>query len=142
MTLRLEEDYANLRNEMEAGAPVHEVDEIAGELRGGLDGVERELATLGIGAPLLAALLSFVLLFREGLEAVLVVAAILGYLEASRNRQYRGSVLKGVGAAVVATAATFALMTCCSTLRPCNGRSSRRARRCSPRRCSSTCRSG
>jgi high-affinity iron transporter len=111
MTLRLEEDYANLRNEMEAGAPVHEVDEIAGELRGGLDGVERELAALGIGAPLLAALLSFVLLFREGLEAVLVVAAILGYLEASRNRQYRGSVLKGVGAAVAATAVTFVLMT-------------------------------
>jgi high-affinity iron transporter len=111
MTLRLEEDYANLRNEMEAGAPVHEVEEIAGELRGGLDEVERELAALGIGAPLLAALLSFVLLFREGLEAVLVVAAILGYLEASRNRQYRGSVLKGVGAAVVATALTFAAMT-------------------------------
>ena len=111
MTLRLEEDYANLRNEMEAGAPAHEIDEIAGELRGGLDEVERELATLGIGAPLLAALLSFVLLFREGLEAVLVVAAILGYLEASRNSQYRGSVLKGVGAAVIASALTFALMT-------------------------------
>jgi high-affinity iron transporter len=111
MTLRLEEDYAQLRNSMEDGAPKQEVREIAGELRGGLDDVERELATLGIGAPLLAAMLSFVLLFREGLEAVLVVAAILGYLEASRNRQYRGSVIKGVGAAVVATVATFALMT-------------------------------
>ena len=111
MTLRLEEDYAELRNAMEDGAPKHEVNEIAGELRGGLDDVERELATLGIGAPLLAAMLSFALLFREGLEAVLVVAAILGYLEASRNRQYRGSVLKGVGAAVVASVATFALMT-------------------------------
>jgi high-affinity iron transporter len=111
MTLRLEEDYAQLRNAMEDGAPQHEVDEIAGELRAGLDDVERELATLGIGAPLLAAMLSFVLLFREGLEAVLVVAAILGYLEASRNRQYRGSVLRGVGAALVATVATFALMT-------------------------------
>jgi high-affinity iron transporter len=111
MTLRLEEDYAQLRNEMEAGAPAHAIDEHAGELRGGLDEVERELATLGIGAPLLAALLSFILLFREGLEAVLVVAAILGYLEASRNRQYRGSVLKGVAAAVVATGVTFALMS-------------------------------
>jgi high-affinity iron transporter len=111
MTLRLEEDYAHLRNAMEDGAPKQEVNEIAGELRGGLDDVERELATLGIGAPLLAAMLSFVLLFREGLEAVLVVGAILGYLEASRNRQYRGSVIKGAGAAVVATAATFALMT-------------------------------
>lgn len=111
MTLRLEEDYAELRNAMQDGAPKAEVNEVAGELRGGLDDVERELATLGIGAPLLAAMLSFVLLFREGLEAVLVVAAILGYLEASRNRQYRGTVLKGVGAAVVATIATFALMT-------------------------------
>ena len=118
MTLRLEEDYARLRNAIESGASTSEVDEIAGELRAGLDDVERELASPGLGAPLLAALLSFILLFREGLEAVLIVAAILGYLEASRNRRYRGSVLKGVGAAVVATVATFLLISLVLELAP------------------------
>ena len=118
MTLELEEDYAQLRNAMEAGAGKGEVKEIAGELRGGLDRVERELASPGIAAPLIAMMMSFILIFREGLEAVLVVAAILGYLEASRNSQYRGSVLMGVGAAVVATAATFALISLLFELAP------------------------
>jgi high-affinity iron transporter len=111
LTLELEEDYANLRNAIQDGAPAGEVDELAAELRAGLDRVERELGSPGIGAPLLAALMSFVLLFREGLEAVLVVAAILGFLEASRNRRYRGSVLKGVGAGAVATVVTFLLVS-------------------------------
>ena len=48
----------------------------------------------GVAAPLIAHGYSFFILFREGLEAVLVVAAILGYLEASRNSRYRGSVLR------------------------------------------------
>lgn len=111
LTLELEEDYAELRNAIKSGESPSRVDELAGELRGGLDRVERELASPGVGAPLIALMMSFILLFREGLEAVLIVAAILGYLEASRNRRYRGSVLKGVGAGVVATAATFALVS-------------------------------
>jgi high-affinity iron transporter len=118
LTLELEEDYARLRNAMEAGAAESEVEEIAGELRGGLDRVERELASPGLAAPLIALVMSFILIFREGLEAVLVVAAILGYLEASRNQRYRGSVLKGVAAAVVATAATFALVSAVLELAP------------------------
>jgi high-affinity iron transporter len=118
LTLELEEDYARLRNAMESGASEREVEEIAGELRGGLDRVERELASPGIAAPLIALMMSFILLFREGLEAVLVVAAILGYLEASRNRRYRGSVLKGVAAAVVATAVTFVLISMVLELAP------------------------
>jgi high-affinity iron transporter len=118
LTLELEEDYAALRNAMDSGRSTADVEEIAAELRGGLDRVERELASPGLGAPLIAAFLSFILIFREGLEAVLVVAAILGYLEASRNRRYRGSVLKGVGAGVVATVATFALISLVLELAP------------------------
>ena len=56
---------------------------------------------------MLAFVYAFTIIFREGLEAVLVVAAVLGYLEASRNTQYRGAVLKGVGGAVVATILLF-----------------------------------
>ncbi len=109
LTLTLEEDFANLRNQIEAGFPVDEVTDTATEVKRGLDDVERVLAEPGLAAPLLAAGYSFMIMFREGLEAVLVVAAVLGYLEASRNSRYKGAVLKGVGLAGLATIATFLL---------------------------------
>ncbi len=109
LTLALEEDFANLRNLIEAGAPAEQVESVAGETLRGLDVVERTLDEPGAAAPLIAGASSFLILFREGLEAVLVVAAILGYLEASRNLQYRAPVIRGVGAAVVATILLFLL---------------------------------
>jgi high-affinity iron transporter len=107
LTLELEEDYALLRGQIESGASVTAVEASAAELRAGLDRVERTLAEPGLAAPLIALGASFVILFREGFEAVLVVAAVLGYLEASRATQYRGAVLKGVAGAVVASVLTF-----------------------------------
>jgi high-affinity iron transporter len=108
LTLAVEEDYAALRNLMEAGAPLDEVEAVSAEVHEGLDEVERTLSEPGLAAPLIALTYSFTILFREGLEAVLIVAAVLGYLEASRNTQYRGPVIKGVLAAVAATIALFA----------------------------------
>ncbi|MFN2488777.1 MAG: FTR1 family protein [Actinomycetota bacterium] len=107
LTLELEEDFATLRNQIEAGFSLEEVEATAGELRRGLDRVERRLSEPGLAAPILAFASAFVILFREGIEAVLVIAAILGYLEASRNNQYRGAILRGVGAAGIATVVTF-----------------------------------
>ncbi len=107
LTLTLEEDFANLRNQIEAGIAVDVVEDTAAEVKRGLDDVERVLAEPGLAAPILAAGYSFMIMFREGLEAVLVVAAILGYLEASRNGRYKGAVIKGVGLAGVATVLTF-----------------------------------
>ena len=107
LTLAVEEDYAALRNLIEAEAPLGEVESIAAEVHRGLDDVERTLSEPGLAAPILALVYAFTIIFREGLEAVLVVAAVLGYLEASRNTQYRGAVLKGVGGAVIATALLF-----------------------------------
>lgn len=118
LTLAVEEDYAALRNLMDAEAPLDEVEAMAAEVRDGLNEVERTLSEPGIAAPLLAFGYSFTILFREGLEAVLVVAAILGYLEASRNTQYRGAVLKGVGAAGVATVLTLVAATLFVQLAP------------------------
>ena len=109
LTLELEEDFAELRNSIEAGLPQEEIEEIAAEVRRGLDRVERVLSDPGLSAPAIAAGYSFIILFREGLEAVLVLAAILGYLEASRNLAYRRPVLVGVVAAAGATALTFIL---------------------------------
>lgn len=118
LTLAVEEDYANLRALIEAGAPIEEIEPVAAEVRQGLDEVERTLSEPGMAAPVLALTYAFTILFREGLEAVLIVAAVLGYLEATRNTQYRGAVLKGVGLAGVATVVVFILATAVIRLAP------------------------
>lgn len=118
LTLAVEEDYAALRNQIEAGVPIDQVRATAAEVHRGLDDVERTLSEPGLAAPLLALTYAFTILFREGLEAVLVVAAILGYLEASRNTQYRGVILQGVGGGVLATVILFVIVTLFVQLAP------------------------
>jgi high-affinity iron transporter len=118
LTLAVEEDYATLRNQIEAGIPLDEVRSTAVEVQRGLDEVERALSEPGLAAPLLALTYAFTILFREGLEAVLVVAAILGYLEASRNTQYRGAILRGVAGGVATTAVLFVVVTLFVRLAP------------------------
>ena len=118
LTLAVEEDYAALRNLIEAEAPLDQIEDVALEVRRGLDEVERTLSEPGLAAPIIALGYAFTIIFREGLEAVLVVAAILGYLEASRNNQYRGPILKGVAAAGAATVITFILATAVIQLAP------------------------
>jgi high-affinity iron transporter len=110
LTLELEEDFALLRDGMRGGASVAEVEATAGELRDGLDRVERALSSPGVAAPFLALVYAFTILFREGLEAVLVVATVLGYLAASRNLAYRRPVLYGVGAGIVSSVGAFVLL--------------------------------
>ncbi len=111
LTLDLEERYARLRSQIDDRRPVASVRATVADINDGLDEVERTLSEPGIGAPILAFVFSFITLFREGFEAVLVVAAILGFLASSRTEQYRGAVLQGVGAAGVATAIVFVLTT-------------------------------
>lgn len=118
LTLELEEDFAELRNLIQAGAPPDEVSEVASVVQSGLDRVEKVLTAPGLGAPAIAVGYSFMILFREGLEAVLVLAAILGYLEASRNLAYRKPVLAGVAAAVGATVLTFVLAAVVLSIAP------------------------
>jgi high-affinity iron transporter len=118
LTLELEEDFAELRNLIQVGAPPDEVSEVASVVQSGLDRVEKVLTAPGLGAPAIAVGYSFMILFREGLEAVLVLAAILGYLEASRNLAYRKPVLAGVAAAVGATVLTFVLAAVVLSIAP------------------------
>ena len=118
LTLQVEEDYATLRTLIEDGAPLSLVEDTAAEVHRGLDDVERTLSQPGLAAPALAFIYAFTVLFREGFEAVLIVAAILGYLEASRSTQYKGAILKGVGAAGIATIITFIVATAFVQLAP------------------------
>lgn len=118
LTLALEEDFAALRNEIEGGVGLDTVRETGAEVQAGLDDVERALSEPGIAAPAIAGVYSFTILFREGVEAVLIVAAVLAYLEASRNIAYRRPVILGVAAAIVASIATYFLISVVLQLAP------------------------
>jgi high-affinity iron transporter len=77
------------------------------ELRRLIDDSERRLTDTGAGAPAVVTGQSFMIIFREGLEAVLLLSALLGYLESAKATQYRKPIMLGMGAAVIATAITF-----------------------------------
>lgn len=111
LVLDLEFEFAALRNGIRDGAPVAELESIREEIRLGLREVDRTLADPGFAAPLLAFLFSFSILFREGVEAVLLIAILLGALQAGRASNYRRPLALGVVAAVAASAVTWVLAT-------------------------------
>ncbi len=111
LVLDLEFAFAKLRNGIRDGAPMSELDSVAQELRVGLRKVDLTLADPGFAAPILAFFFSFTILFREGLEAVLLLAILLGSLEAGRARGFRRPLGLGVLAAVAASALTWVLAT-------------------------------
>jgi high-affinity iron transporter len=77
------------------------------ELRGIVDEAERKLSSPGLTAPVLVTSQSFLIIFREGLEAVLLLSVLLGYLEAAKATQFRRPILWGVGFAGLATLLTI-----------------------------------
>jgi high-affinity iron transporter len=109
LVLDVEFDFAELRNGIRDGAPLSEIQDSAANVQEGLDASERALSDTGVAAPLLAFGFSFTILFREGLEAVLIIAILLGSLEAGRARNFKRPLAAGVGLAVVATAITWVL---------------------------------
>ncbi|MEA2255264.1 MAG: high-affinity iron transporter [Solirubrobacteraceae bacterium] len=103
--------FARLRNDMRDGESLSTVRADAAALRAGLLDVDRELARKGLAAPAVAFGFSFAILFREGVEAVLLIAILLGSLAAGSARNYKRPLAWGVIAALGATAITFALAT-------------------------------
>lgn len=120
LVLDLEFSFADLRDGIRDGAPIDEVRDSAREVRVGLRDVKRELQAKGFAAPALAFAFSFSILFREGLEAVLLIAVLLGSLEAARSASYRRPFFWGVLGAVAATAVTFVLATFVVEIAPVN----------------------
>ena len=106
MTLEMEDAFAKMRADIKAGAPVAVVTDDTARLQNGLDDVERTLSLQGY-APLIVAGTSFALVFRGGLESVILVSSILGYLAAARASHMRMAVFAGVAAALGATVATW-----------------------------------
>jgi high-affinity iron transporter len=111
LVLDLEFSFAKLRNGIRDGDSLGEIRGHAAEIRSGLLDVDRTLADTGVAAPLLAFVFSFTILFREGVEVVLLLAILLGALSAGRASNYRRPLGLGVLGALVATALTWLLAT-------------------------------
>jgi high-affinity iron transporter len=120
LVLDLEFSFADLRDGIRDGASLGAVRDAAREVRAGLRDVKRDLEAKGFAAPALAFGFSFTILFREGLEAVLLIAVLLGSLEAARAANFRRPLAWGVVGAVVATAVTFLLATFVIEIAPVN----------------------
>ncbi|MBT4325847.1 MAG: iron permease [Candidatus Nitrosopelagicus sp.] len=106
-TLEVEFQFAQLRNLIKEKADYEQVQEVAILIKRNLDESERIVSGTGTLAPSIAFTSSFAVIFREGLESVLILGAILSYLEASRNNRFKKHVYYGVIAAIGATGITW-----------------------------------
>jgi high-affinity iron transporter len=120
LTLDLEFQFATLRNDIRGGEPVAKLETDVRGIRSALDRAERALSSAGFGAPLIAFGYSFSILFREGVEAVLLIAILLGSLDAGRAKGYRRPLTLGIVAALFATVATWILATVVIDIAPVN----------------------
>ena len=110
LTLAAEFQFAQIRRAIRQDAPLDTIRSEIVTLRQMLDDAERKLTDTGVGAPMLVASQSFLILFREGFEIVLLLSVLLGYLEAARSPQFIKPVLGGVALAAGATVLTVLLM--------------------------------
>ncbi len=120
LVLDTEFTFAELRNEIRSGASLSTVRGSVVKLRHQLLDVDRELGKKGIAAPLIAFGFSFSILFREGVEAVLLIAILLGSLAAGSAANYKRPLGFGVAAAGLATALTWVLTTLVIDIAPVN----------------------
>jgi len=104
----LEDAFASLRARTGAGAGPDELDAIHARLLAGLERAERLVADRSSGANLLVQ--SFVLLLREGFEAILIVAALMAFLAKAGAVERRRHVAQGAWAAVGASVVTAAVV--------------------------------
>ncbi|HEX5458077.1 MAG TPA: FTR1 family protein [Candidatus Nitrosotalea sp.] len=106
-TSEVETHFSELRNLINSRADYSKVEQMTIEIKRNLDESERQVSGTGTLAPTIAFSSSFAMIFREGLESVLIIGAILTYLEASRNTKFKPFVYYGALAAMGATAITW-----------------------------------
>ncbi|MGE0879450.1 MAG: FTR1 family protein [Acidimicrobiia bacterium] len=112
LTADAEAQFAEVRNLIREGASANKVKDKIVELRGTIDDAERKLTSEGIGAPSIVMGQSFLIIFREGLEVVLLLSVLLGYLEAAKASHFKKPIMIGIGLAAVLTVFTvIALQT-------------------------------
>jgi high-affinity iron transporter len=106
LTIDTEGRFADIRQLIRDHASVDTIRDKLIALRGALDTIERKLTATGAAAPALIFGQSFLIIFREGFEVVLLVSILLGYLEAARSPAFIKPILIGIGLACVATILT------------------------------------
>ncbi len=117
-TLEMELRFATLWNQIRARAPLEEVAGTVRAVKRGLERADTILERTGLGVPVLAFMTSFAIIFREALEAALLVAALVTALATMRQRQHTRHIYWGAGLAILATAATWAVARWVVTLSP------------------------
>ena len=110
LTIDTEGRFADIRQLIRDHGPVDTIRDKLIALRGALDTIERKLTATGAAAPALIFGQSFLIIFREGFEVVLLVSILLGYLEAARSPALIKPILIGIGLACVATIVTVVLL--------------------------------
>ena len=100
----LEDAFGALRARAAAGAPTIELEAIHARLLSALERAERLVVDKTSGANLFME--SFVLMLREGFEAILIVAALMTFLARAGATERRRDVAKGAWAAVGASIVT------------------------------------
>lgn len=110
LTAEAETKFAEIRGLIKDKAPVDTVRTNIIDLRRLIDDTERRLTDTGFDAATVVAGQSFLIIFREGLEAVLLLTALLGYLEATKATQYRKPITWGVLIGLAATAVTYLVL--------------------------------
>jgi high-affinity iron transporter len=101
---RLENDFTTLRDEV-IGAELARLTALRARIDGGLAAGERALAERGSPMGLFAE--SFLLMLREGFEAILILGALLAFLTKAGAPERRRDVLRGALAALVASLASW-----------------------------------
>ena len=104
LAAELEAAFAALRSRVAGGATGAELDRIRGQLDAGLENAERTLGDELSPANLF--LQSFIILLREGLEAILLVGALMTFLVKMGAAHRKRDINIGVGAAIVASLLT------------------------------------
>lgn len=110
LTLDMEYRFADLRTKMQQGADAATVEQIELSVRAGVDEIDTSFNGTGVAAPALAFTSGFTIIFREGLEATLVIAALFAYLQAGQSRALGRYLLYGVGAAMAASLFSWAVV--------------------------------
>jgi len=99
LTAEIEAAFFRLRTRAGSGAGPDELGRIRQDLARGLETAERAIADRISPTNVLAQ--SFIILMREGLEAILVIGALMAFLVRTGNGHRRRDIHLGVGAAVV-----------------------------------------
>jgi high-affinity iron transporter len=107
LAARLEDEFGRLRQQAAAGADGRALQTIQRELLTDLEHAERLVTDQGSRANLLVS--SFLLLVREGFEAILIIAALMTFLTRAGAPERRRDVARGAGVAVLASIVTAVL---------------------------------